>query len=225
MFSHLSCVTFCDPMTSRLLCPWVSTDKNTGVGCHALLQGIFPDPGIEPASFTSPAVGGGLQSTVWQRDRHDWSDLTHKHNDSSVLTGGSDSKESACDERDLGLIPGLEKFPREGNGNPLQYSCLENSVDGGPWRTIVHEIAKSEPTRQLTHSFRRLTAPGCVSPSEAELTWVLSLSVLAPRGHNSETAIPQKNPKPMSNNPEISCPLGQTWGQDKHMTQVNIWEL
>ena len=41
-------------------------------------------------------------------------------------TGGSDGKESACNPGDLGLIPGSERFPGEGNGNPLQYSCLEN---------------------------------------------------------------------------------------------------
>ena len=40
--------------------------------------------------------------------------------------GGSDSKESACNEGDLGLIPGLGRSPGEGHGNPLQYSCLEN---------------------------------------------------------------------------------------------------
>ena len=49
--------------------------------------------------------------------------------------GGSDGKESACNAIDLGLIPGSEISPREGNGNPLQYSCLENSVGRGysPW--------------------------------------------------------------------------------------------
>ena len=52
---------------------------------------------------------------------------------------GSDGKESACNARDLGLIPGLGRFPGEGNGNPLQYSCLENAMDKGslvgcrPW--------------------------------------------------------------------------------------------
>ena len=44
--------------------------------------------------------------------------------------GGSDGKESACNVGDLGLIPGLGKSPGEGNGNPLQYSCLENPTDG-----------------------------------------------------------------------------------------------
>ena len=47
------------------------------------------------------------------------------------------SKESACNAGDLGSISGLERFPGEGNGKPLQYSCLENPMDGGTWRAIV----------------------------------------------------------------------------------------
>ena len=47
--------------------------------------------------------------------------------------GGSDSKESACNAGDLGSIPGLGRSPGEGDGNPLQYSCLENSMDRGSW--------------------------------------------------------------------------------------------
>ena len=47
--------------------------------------------------------------------------------------GGLDSKKSACNAGDLGSIPGLGRFPGEGNGNPLQYSCLENSMDRGAW--------------------------------------------------------------------------------------------
>ena len=49
------------------------------------------------------------------------------------FSGGSDSKESACNAGDLGLIPGSGRSPGEGNGNPPQYSCLENSVDRGAW--------------------------------------------------------------------------------------------
>ena len=45
--------------------------------------------------------------------------------------------ESACNAGDLGLIPGSERFPREGNGNPLQYSCLENPVDRGAWKATI----------------------------------------------------------------------------------------
>ena len=47
--------------------------------------------------------------------------------------GGSDGKASVYNVRDLGSIPGLGRFPGEGNGNPLQYSCLENPMDGGAW--------------------------------------------------------------------------------------------
>ena len=47
--------------------------------------------------------------------------------------GGSDSKVSACDAGDQGSIPGLGRSPGEGNGNPLQYSCLENPMDEGAW--------------------------------------------------------------------------------------------
>ena len=57
--------------------------------------------------------------------------------------GGSDGKESACNSGDLGLIPGLGRSPGEGNGYPLQYSCLENSMDRGAWWAIVHGVAKS----------------------------------------------------------------------------------
>ena len=48
--------------------------------------------------------------------------------------GGSDCKESTCSAGDLGLIPGSGRSPGEGNGNPLQYPCLENSMDRGAWR-------------------------------------------------------------------------------------------
>ena len=44
---------------------------------------------------------------------------------------------------DVGSIPGSGRFPGEGNGNPLQYSCLENSMDRGAWWTTVHAVAKS----------------------------------------------------------------------------------
>jgi len=48
------------------------------------------------------------------------------------------------DAGDMGLIPGSGKFPREGNGNPLQYSCLENPKDRGAWQAIVHGVTKSQ---------------------------------------------------------------------------------
>ena len=51
---------------------------------------------------------------------------------------------STGDARDVGLIPGLGRYPGEGNGNPLQYSCLENSMDRGAWQATVHGVAKSQ---------------------------------------------------------------------------------
>ena len=58
--------------------------------------------------------------------------------------GGSDSKESACSVGDWGSIPGSRRSPGEGNGNPLQYSCLKNPMDGGVWQATVHGVKKSQ---------------------------------------------------------------------------------
>ena len=58
--------------------------------------------------------------------------------------GGSNGKEFACSAGDAGLIPGFRRSTGEGNGNPLQYSCLENSIDRGAWQATVHGVAKSQ---------------------------------------------------------------------------------
>ena len=71
--------------------------------------GDLPNPGIEPES---PA----LQADAFKG-----------------FPDGSEVKASACNVGDQGLIPGLGRSPGEGNGNPLQYSCLENPMDGGAW--------------------------------------------------------------------------------------------
>ena len=55
-----------------------------------------------------------------------------------------DGKESACNAGDLGLIPGSERSPGEGNSNPLQYSCLENPMDRKAWQATVHRVTKSQ---------------------------------------------------------------------------------
>ena len=57
--------------------------------------------------------------------------------------GGTSGKESASIAGDLGLIPRVGRFPGGGHGNPLQYSCLENSMDRRAWRASVHRVAKS----------------------------------------------------------------------------------
>ena len=59
---------------------------------------------------------------------------------------------NAGDIRDASLIPGLGRSPGEGNGNPLQYSCLENSMDRGAWQTTVHGVAKSQTLRDFRFS-------------------------------------------------------------------------
>ena len=56
--------------------------------------------------------------------------------------GGSVGKESGCNAGDPGSIPGLVRFPGEGHGNPLQYSCLENPMDRGAWRAVLHRVAR-----------------------------------------------------------------------------------
>ena len=57
--------------------------------------------------------------------------------------GGSGGQVSACSAGDPGSIPGSGRSPGEGNGNPLQYSCLENSMDRGAWQATIHGVAKS----------------------------------------------------------------------------------
>ena len=57
---------------------------------------------------------------------------------------GSGAQESACNERDLGLISGSGIYRGEGNGNPLHYSCLDSSMDRGTWQAIVQGVAKSQ---------------------------------------------------------------------------------
>ena len=75
--------------------------------------------------------------------------LTHTHTHTHTHTrfsGGSVVKnppDNAGDARDSGLIPGSERAPGVGNGNPLQYSCLENSMDRGDWQATVHGVTKS----------------------------------------------------------------------------------
>ena len=68
--------------------------------------------------------------------------------------GGSDGQESASTAGDPGLIPGSGEFPGEGNSNPLQYSCLGNSMDRGAWEATVHGMAECDMTGRLTHTIQ-----------------------------------------------------------------------
>ena len=69
--------------------------------------------------------------------------------------GGSEGKASACNAGDPGSIPGSGRSPGEGNGNPLQYSCLENPRDRGAWRAAVYGVAQSQTRlKRLSSSSR-----------------------------------------------------------------------
>ena len=65
------------------------------------------------------------------------------------FSGDSDGKESACNTGDPDSVSGLGRSPGEGIGHPLQYSCLENSMDRGAWWATVHGVSKSNTTEQL----------------------------------------------------------------------------
>ena len=100
----------------------------------------FPDSSVGKESTCNardPGSNPGLGRYIhWRKDRLP----------SLVFLGfpaGSVSKESVFSAGDLGLIPGLGRCPGEGHGNPLQYSCLENSMDRGSWWATVHGVAKS----------------------------------------------------------------------------------
>ena len=69
--------------------------------------------------------------------------IIYKRYHTKGFPGGSKGKDSACNTGDLGSIPGLGRSPGEGIGNPLQYSCLENSTDREAWQATVHVITKS----------------------------------------------------------------------------------
>ena len=111
------------------------------------------DSGSIPGSGRSPGVENGylLQCSCRGNpmDRENWWATVHEfvrvRHDRLKLTfpfigfpGGSDGKESACHAGSLDSIPGLGRSPGEGNGNPLQYSCLENPMDKGAlWATVT----------------------------------------------------------------------------------------
>ena len=69
-----------------------------------------------------------------------------------TFPGGSDGKESACGAEHPVLIPGSGRAPGGENGNPLQYSCLENSMNRRAWRVTVHGVIESDMTEQLIHT-------------------------------------------------------------------------
>ena len=110
--------------------------------------------------FRRPWFHSWVGKIPWGRDRQP----------TPVFLGfpcGSAGKESACHAGNLGLIPGLGRSTGGGNGNPLQYSGLENSVDRGAWRATACGVAESDTTEQLSTAQAKRSAQRH-GPSEGE---------------------------------------------------------
>ena len=143
---------------TRLFCPWDSPGKNTGVGCHFLLQCMRVKSESEvaqscptlrdPVDCSPPgsSVHGIFQARVLEWGASAFSGYT---DDTTLIFSGfpcgSAGKESAYNVGDLDSIPGLGRYPGEGNGNSLQYSCLEKPMDRGA-SVQFSPVAQSCPT-------------------------------------------------------------------------------
>ena len=121
--------------------------------CKPLFEGLF-------CQFFPEHTGPCYWSLPWTPVRGcsrsaacNGHNLTLVEADDRGFPCGSLGEESACNSGDPDLIPGLGRFPGEGNGNPLQYSCLENAMDRGAWRVTVHGVTESNMTVWLTFIF------------------------------------------------------------------------
>ena len=107
------------------------------------------------------SIGGDVEDTdIWERWCPHAGMLTGTcalTNNLAILSnlgvpGGSVSKESSCNAGDPGSIPGLKRSPGGGNGNPLQYSCLESPMDRGAWWATVYGVAKVKHDDDWAHN-------------------------------------------------------------------------
>ena len=117
---------------------------------ESLVEVIAPFPG----SWSTQ----GFVCTLWASLVGMKFDCKHDFAPATILLGfpgDSDGKESACSAGHLGLMTGLGRSPGEGNGNPLQWSCLENPMDRGPWWAPVHGVTKSQ-TQLSNFTFHHL---------------------------------------------------------------------
>ena len=133
---------------TRLPHSWDSPGKNTGVGCHFLLQWMKVKSEIKVAqscptldcSLRGSSIHGIFQARVLEWGAIAFSELCSYHSTNKGFPGGSDGQDFACNAGDPGLISESERSPGERNGYPLQYSCLENSMDRGAWQAIDHGV-------------------------------------------------------------------------------------
>ena len=138
------CLTLCDPMDCNLM----------GSSVHGILQARILEWITIPFSRENfPTLNLGLlhcrQNLYYLNHSGSPNELRLVAKikplmQAQVFPGGSEVKASASNARDLGSIPGSGRSPGEGNGNPLQYSCLENPMDRRAWWATVHRVAKSQ---------------------------------------------------------------------------------
>ena len=132
--------------------PWCWERLKAGEGDDRGWDGWMASPthwiwvGVNSGSWWWTGRPGVLQSMGSQRVRHDWAAVLSWTEDGCTLgfPGGSDGKESACSAEEPGSIPGSGRSSGEGNSNPLQYCCLENSMDREAWWATVHGVAKCQ---------------------------------------------------------------------------------
>ena len=135
------------------LCPWDSPGKNTGVGYHAFLQGIFPIQGLNPdlphcrwihyyLSHQGSPLSSIVKHLVWVKLRVFQAVVVVKN-----------LPANAEDIRDTSSIPRSGRSPGGGHGNPLQYSCLENPMDRGALQVLVAPLSykESDSTEATEH--------------------------------------------------------------------------
>ena len=132
------CVCVSDWKWKSLSCVWLCDPKDYRV--RGILQARIL------GWVAVPSSRGSSQPRDWTQVSHIVADSlpsagVHLH---LCFPGSSDNKESACNAGDPGWIPGLGRSPGGGNGNPLQYSSLENPISRGAWQPIVHGVTKSQ---------------------------------------------------------------------------------
>ena len=152
-------------MSDSLLPPWTvacQAPQSRGLfrkeywkGLQCSPPGDFPHPGIEPASLSSPALAVGSVPLAPPREARGINVniclLLSTYIGLPRWLGG---KESTCQAEYAGLIAQMGRSPGEGHGNPLQYSCLGNSMDRCTWRATVYRIAQSDMTEATEHTHK-----------------------------------------------------------------------
>ena len=225
---------------TRLPRPWNSPGKNTGVGCHFLLQCMKVKSESEVAQLCSTlsdpmdcsppgsSIHGIFQARVLEWGAIAFSSTYYKatliktHGIGEMINirisgpeliqynfwlltavprsfpGGASGKESACQcrrRKDVGSIPGSGRSPGGRYGNPLQYSCLENSMDRGVWQAPVHRVTQSRKQlkqlsthqgkcnekRKVFHKWFWITKMGYLYCEK----WILTLILIPNRNINS----------------------------------------